>query len=79
MCSIFLREKVGQELDKLEKSGVIEKIPFADWAAPIVVVPKTDDRIRICDDYKVTINPALNVEQYPLPVSLVEHNLRCWI
>ena len=60
-----LCERVGQELDRLERLKVIEKVPFTEWAAPIVVVPKKDDRTRICGDYKVTINPSLDVDQYP--------------
>ena len=62
-----IREAVGKELDHLEEQGIIEKVTHCDWAAPIVPVPKKDGRFRICGDYKVTINQALSVEQYPLP------------
>ena len=46
---------------------MIEKINYSDWAAPIAAVPKADGGIRICRDYKVTINPVLQVDQYPVP------------
>ena len=62
-----LKEEVEKELDKLEKNGVIVKTDRSDWASPIVVVPKADKSVRICGDYKVTINSAVEDEQYPLP------------
>ena len=62
-----LKPLVEQELDRLEKAGVLERVTHSDWAAPIVTVPKRDGQVRICGDYKVTINPALDVDQYPLP------------
>ena len=49
------------------KLGVIEKVNYSDWAAPIVPVPKPDGSIRICGDYKVTINPSLLVDHFPVP------------
>jgi transposase InsO family protein len=64
-----LKGKVSAELDKLESQGVITKINRSDWAAPIVVVPKADNSIRICGDYKVTVNKAVQGEVYPLPTA----------
>ena len=62
-----LRDVVECELDRLESEGVLEKTHYSEWAAPVVAVPKRDGRIRLCGDYKVTINQALDVDQYPLP------------
>ena len=62
-----LREKVEKELERLQKQGVIEPVQFASWAAPIVPVEKTDGTIRICGDYKVTVNRAAELDKYPIP------------
>ena len=62
-----IRDAVGQELDRLESEGIIEKVSSCDWASPIVAVPKPDGTYRICGDYKVTCNPVLEIDQYPLP------------
>ena len=35
-----LHKKVENELDRLEKKNVIQKVEHSDWATPIVVVPK---------------------------------------
>ena len=62
-----IREKVEQELERLLSLGIIEPVQFSDWAAPIVPVLKSDGRVRICGDYKVTINRAAKLEKYPIP------------
>ena len=62
-----IKDIIGAELDKMEKAGILEKISHSEWAAPIVTVPKKDGTYRICGDYKVTVNSALDVDQYPLP------------
>ncbi|KAL5496662.1 hypothetical protein EMCRGX_G012995 [Ephydatia muelleri] len=62
-----LKEAVGKELDRLETIGVLQKVTHSAWAAPIVVVPKKDGRLRICGDFKVTVNTVLDIDKYPLP------------
>ena len=62
-----IKPKVEQELKTLEKEGIIEKVDHSDWATPIVAVPKGDNSVRICGDYKTTVNPQLKIDQYPLP------------
>ena len=62
-----LKEKIAE--GRLEKIGVLEKVEFSDWTTPIVHVLKPDGSVRICRDYKVTINPALDVPEHPLPTA----------
>ncbi|CAB4020384.1 Hypothetical predicted protein [Paramuricea clavata] len=62
-----LREKVEKELERLQEVGTIEPVQFADWAAPIVPIVKDDKSIRICGDYKVTVNQATKLDNYPIP------------
>ncbi|XP_013404718.1 uncharacterized protein K02A2.6 [Lingula anatina] len=64
-----LKPAIEAELNRLEQSGIIEKVDHSEWAAPIVVVPKSDGSVRICGDYKVTVNQAVSQEQYPLPTA----------
>ena len=64
-----LKQQVEDELAKLERNGVLVKTDQSDWATPVVVVPKADKTVRLCGDYKVTINQAVDDEQYPLPTS----------
>ncbi|XP_054280986.1 uncharacterized protein K02A2.6-like [Macrosteles quadrilineatus] len=62
-----LREAVENELDKLEKEDVIEKVDQSEWGTPIVVIPKANGAVRICADYKVTVNQQLHDSRYPIP------------
>ena len=62
-----LRQKVEEELDRLEEAGVIVPTQHSDWAAPIVPVVKTNGSVRICGDYKLTANTATKTESYSLP------------
>ncbi|XP_055913193.1 uncharacterized protein K02A2.6-like [Eupeodes corollae] len=55
------------EAKRLEEAGVWKPVRFSEWAAPIVVVSKRNKGLRICGDFKVTINPHLEVDQYPIP------------
>lgn len=63
-----MQHLVDKELDKLVQEGVIEPVRFADWAAPIVPVLKSDKTsVRICGDFKVTVNRVSKLDRYPIP------------
>ena len=50
-----LREKIEQELETLEKAGTIEPVQ-EEWARPIIPIMKSDGTVRVCDDYKLSVN-----------------------
>ena len=63
-----LRPKVEAELEQLESFGIISKVETAEFSTtPIVSVPKPSGQVRICGDFKVSVNQYLDLTQYPLP------------
>ena len=56
-----IRPKVEAELDRLQQERIIERVQLSEWTLPIVPVMKLDNTIRICGDYKTTINKHLNL------------------
>ena len=55
------------ELNRMQKEGILEPVESSEWATPLVVVPKMNGKIRVCGDFKVTINQCVETKQYPLP------------
>ena len=62
-----LNESIEKEIERLEHLKIIEKVNHSEWAAPVVPVLKPDGNIRLCGDYKITINPVLDIDRHPLP------------
>ena len=62
-----LKEKVEEELFGLQAAGIISPVKFSYWATQIVLVVKSNGTVRICGDYKTTVNPILKVDRHPLP------------
>lgn len=62
-----LKQKVDLELDRLENAGVLTKTEHSQWGTPIVPVVKPNGDVRICADYRVTVNKQIQDEHYPIP------------
>ena len=62
-----LRNKIEAELERLQSDNIVEPVKFSEWAAPIVPVLKPDGSVRICGDYKVTVNKVSQLDNYPIP------------
>ena len=61
------RELVEKELDRLVSEGILEPVEFSEWASPIVPMLKSDKKsVRVCGDFKQTINPIFRYDQYPI-------------
>ena len=56
-----------QTLRSQVAEGELVPVESSEWASPIVVVHKRDGGIRICGDFKVSINPVTCSQVYPLP------------
>nr|CAI5817405.1 unnamed protein product [Callosobruchus analis] len=64
-----LKPKVEEELSKMVESGILTKVSHSDWASPIVVVPKRNSNdIRICVDFKKSVNKVIDSEHCVLPL-----------
>ena len=64
----YYREKVVKELNQLVEEGTLELVGHSDWASPIDTVLKPNkENVRICDDYKQTVNPVPKLDRYPIP------------
>ena len=64
---LHVKEKICDELDVLEKQGVISPVQFSKHASPVVWVKKANGRYRMCVDFKATLNEHIQSDAYPLP------------
>ena len=49
------------------KSNISEPVDVLEWATPIVPVTKKGGSIRICGDYRITVNQVSRLDNYPIP------------
>ena len=64
-----LQAAVGDELNRLVRIDILKpveptKTPI-QWATPIVPVIKANGQVRICGDFKLTLNKWVQTDNYP--------------
>lgn len=62
-----IRERVFKEIERLVSEDVLESVAHSEWATPIVPVLKPNGSVRLCGDYRSTVNMATDTDTYPLP------------
>ena len=64
---VALKSRLKEELLRMQRCGVIEKVEVpTDWVNSIVVVGKPDGKLRVCLDPK-DLNKAIKRERFELP------------
>ena len=58
-----LEDAIRNELRRLEEDIILKPILDSDWASPIVIFSMSGGEVRICGDFKRTINPFTDIEQ----------------
>ena len=58
-----MRDMVDKELDRLLAEDIIEPVVYSNWAASVM---KADKTVRLCGDYKLTVNQVPKLDRYPL-------------
>ncbi|XP_062520011.1 uncharacterized protein LOC134194998 [Corticium candelabrum] len=61
------RPLVEQQRDTFKRNGLVKRIQHSEWTASIVTPMKRDNTVRIIGDFKMTMNPQLDIDSYPLP------------
>ncbi|XP_062532877.1 uncharacterized protein K02A2.6-like [Bombyx mori] len=64
-----IKERVEKEINRLEAEGVLRPVTFSEWATPVVPIVKKNGDVRLCGDYRSTVNQATESDTYPMPTA----------
>lgn len=62
-----IRTTVEKEIERMVENGILVKVNHSEWGTPVVPVMKSPNKVRLCGDYKLTVNKGLLVDEHPLP------------
>ena len=58
--------QVKEEIQKQLSVGFLSVVEYSEWLANVVPVPKKDDKVRVCVDFR-DLNKASLKDDFPLP------------
>ncbi|KAG8472109.1 hypothetical protein CXB51_036537 [Gossypium anomalum] len=58
--------KIREEVRKQFNVGFFQVVNYSEWVANVVTVPKKDEKVRMCMDYR-DLNKAGPKDNFPLP------------
>ena len=58
--------QVKEEIQKQLSVGFISMVQYPEWLSNVVSVPKKDDKVRVCVDFR-NLNKASSKDDFPLP------------
>ena len=61
-----MSEMIKAEVKKKFNAGFLVVISYPQWVANVVPVPKKDDKVHMCVDYR-DLNRASPKDDFPLP------------
>lgn len=64
---LAFQSEIDAEIDRLIAEGVLAQVENSDWGTPIVPILKKNGKLRVCVDYKSTINPYLKDVKCTVP------------
>ena len=62
-----LNKKVEIEIDRLIKEKILKPVELSEWGILVVPIIKPDGAVRLCGDYKITVNPNIVIDGHPTP------------
>lgn len=65
--SFAMIETEERALKRLGEANIISPVKHSEWAAPLEPVEKRDNSRCLYGDYKVSVKPALETNNYLLP------------
>ena len=63
-----MRPKMEEEIDRLVSESILEPVEYADLAAPVVAVLKSNRKsIQLCGDFCMTVTLVAKLHRHPNP------------